>query len=106
MRGHETIINGFFSHIYWSFFNKIYFTFILVINQVILYNFYESDNIIKLNSYTIYLYSFINIIIVFIITIVGYIYLELPLKKLFKYYIRYDGINEKSENDEDEDENE
>ena len=102
MRGHETLINGFFSHIYWSFFNRIYFSFILVINIVILYNFYDSDNIIKLNLYTIYLYSFVNIVIIFIIMIICYIYLEFPLKKLFKYYIRKYEIKEETEDDEDE----
>ena len=109
MRGHETIINGFFSHIYWSFFNKIYFSFVLVINPIILYHFYESDSIIKLNAYTIYLYSFINIGIIFVLMIICFIYLELPLKKLSKYYIRKYEINEKNENDgndESEDENE
>ena len=104
MRGHETIINGFFSHIYWSFSNKIYFSFILIINPIILYHFYESDSIIKLNAYTIYLYSCINIAIIFIIMIIFFIYLELPLKKLFKYYIRKYEINEKNEDDEDENE--
>ena len=106
MRGHETIINGFFSHIYWSFFNRIYFSSILVMNTIILYNFYESDNIIKLNSYTVYLYSFVNIVIIFVIMIICYIYLEFPLKKLFKYYIRKYEINEENEDEEDEDENE
>ena len=106
MRGHEAIINGFFSHSYWPFFNKIYFSFILLINPIILYNFYESDNTIKLNTYTIYLYSFINIVIIFVFMIICYIYLELPLKKLFKYYIRKYEINEENKEDEDEDEDE
>ena len=105
MRGQETI-NEFFSHIYWSFFNKIYFAFILVLNPIILYNFYHSDNIIKLNTYTIYVYSFINMIVIVFFMILCYIYLELPLKKLFKYLIRKYEINEDNEEDDEDDENE
>ena len=101
MRGQETI-NEFFSHIYWSFFNKIYFSFILVLNTIILYNFYHSDNIIKLNTYTIYVYSFVNMFVIMIFMILFYIYLELPLKKLFKYLIRKYEINEENEEDENE----
>ena len=101
MRGQETI-NEFFSHIYWSFFNKIYFSFILVLNTIILYNFYHSDNIIKLNTYTIYVYSFVNMFVILIFMILFYIYLELPLKKLFKYLIRKYDINEEYEEDENE----
>ena len=105
MRGQETI-NEFFSHIYWSFFNKIYFAFILVLNPIILYNFYHSDNIIKLNTYTIYVYSFINMIVIVFFMVLCYIYLELPLKKLFKYLIRKYEIAEEESEEEESDDNE
>ena len=104
MKGYEVVID-FFSHHYWFFFNKIYFSFILILNPVILYNFYNSENVVKLNTYTIYLYSIINLCVITIIMIILYIYLELPLKKLFKYNIRtYEIIDENDEDEENEDE--
>lgn len=103
MKGYE-VINDFFSHHYWSFFNKIYFSFILVISPIILFNFYSSENVVKLNTYTIYLYSIINLCVITLSMILLYIYLELPLKKLFKYHIRkYEIVDE---NDDDDEENE
>ena len=105
MKGQETI-NGFFSHIYWSFFSKSYFSFILVLSPVILFNFYDNDSVIKLNTFTIYLYSSINLFIIFFVTILIYGYLELPCKKILKLFIRnYEIIDDQfDEEDENEDE--
>ena len=105
MKGQETI-NGFFSHIYWSFFSKSYFSFILVLSPVILFNFYDNDSVIKLNTFTIYLYSSINLFIIFFVTILIYGYLELPCKKILKFFIRnYEIIDDQiDEEDENEDE--
>ena len=105
MKGQETI-NGFFSHIYWSFFSKSYFSFILILSPVILFNFYDNDSVIKLNTFTIYLYSSINLFIIFFVTILIYGYLELPCKKIFKFCIRnyeiIDDQNDKEDENEDE----
>ena len=105
--GHE-IINGFFNHIYWSFFSKIYFSFLLVQSPIILFNLYNSETLIKVNIYNIYVYSFINIFLILFFMIICYIYLELPLKKLFKFLIRkykieFDENNIKKEEDNEED---
>ena len=99
-------INGFFNHIYWSFFSKIYFSFITVFSPIILFNLYNSETLIKVNIYNIYVYSFINIVIIFLIMILGYIYLELPLKKLFKFLIRKYNIEFDNDEEKKEEENE
>ena len=78
-------IIGFFNHIYWSIFNKFYFSFILACNSTILYIFYESETVVKLNIYNLVLFFFIDSIFIFSTTILIYISLELPLKKIFKY---------------------
>ena len=54
----------------------------LVISPVVLFNFYDTDNVIKLNNFTIYLYSFINLFVIFLSIILTYGYLELPCKKI------------------------
>ena len=108
MRGQE-LINGFFNHIYWAFFSKIYFSFSLILSPIILLNFYNSETLIKVNIINIYVYSFINTFLIFIFMIIFYVYMELPLKKLFKFFIRKYHIeynednNQKDENEEDND---
>ena len=99
----------FFSHIYWSFFIKTYFSFLMVCNPIILIIFYESETVIKLNFLIICLYYFINLIHILLISIVFYIAIDLPFKKLFKYIVRRDKnfLNlEENEDDDNEDEDE
>ena len=59
-----------------------------------------------MNIFTIYLYSSINLFIIFFVTILIYSYLELPCKKIFKFCIRnYEIIDDKNdEEDGNEDE--
>jgi hypothetical protein len=112
MKRQYSFIN-FFSHIYWSSFIKSYFSFLIISNFVILYNFYSNETVVKLNLYNLFLYYFINSVIILILTVAFYISIELPLKKLFKYMIKNDyiiditkEINEEEEEEEDEDEDE
>ena len=88
----------FLSNIYWSVFNKCYYSFILTCNIVILFIFYQSESIIKFDLGNIYLYFFIDSFVIFIITIIIYITLELPLKKIFKYIIDRNLILPNSDN--------
>ena len=109
MKG-QNFFNEFFSHIYWSFFNKFYFSFLVISNPIILYIFYESETVIKLNLFNLLLYFFIALVLIFIMTIIIYITIELPMKRIFKYLIKKEKkenyIYEKGDEDEDEDEDE
>ena len=89
MKGHYFFID-FFSHIYWSFFTKSYFSFLIVCNPVILFIFYESETVVKLNFLNICLYYFINLVFIFIMTIIIYIIIDSPLKKISKYIVNRD----------------
>ena len=77
-------INDFLSHIYWSFFIKSYFSYSLVSGLVILYIIYQSESVIKVSIYTIYLYSLISSFLIFIAVIIFYSCYEYPLRKIFK----------------------
>ena len=106
MKGHY-FINDFFSHIYWSFFTKSYFSFQMVCNPIILFMFYQSETIVKLTLLNILLYFIINTVFIIIFTILIYVIIELPLKKIFKYIIKRDinNLNLEEQNDEEEDDN-
>jgi hypothetical protein len=77
----------FINHIYWSFFTKSYFSFILVSSPIIIYIFYQSETLIVLNLPNVIVYSLINIVFILIVEILFYIFFELPLKKIFKIWI-------------------
>jgi hypothetical protein len=74
-----------FKSTFWEFLSKSYFSFNMVSNPVILFIFYESETVVKLNIFNLFLYFFIDIIAIIISTIIAYIFFELPMKKLFKY---------------------
>ena len=100
------MIRTFLNHNNWSFFVKGYFTFAIVSIPVILFIFYVTETVIKLNMFNIILYGIINLILIFIVMILFYSFFELPLKKLFKYFLKGKDIIYPDEEDEDEEEDE
>ena len=82
----------FFNHMHWSFFTKSYFSFISISSPVILYIFYQSETVIELSIYNIFLYSVISLIFILIAEILLYICYELPLKKIFKIFLLNRGM--------------
>ena len=112
MKGQYFVIN-FFNNIYWSPLNKAYFSLIIICNPIILFIFYDSETVVKLNLYNLYLYFFIDSAFIAISTMFVYIIIELPLKKIFKYIFNKDYIiiskteelNEEIEEDDEENEN-
>ena len=94
-------INDFFSHNYWNFFIKSYFSYALVSGPIILYMFYADETIIKVSILNVILYSLINIIFVFFFTIIFYTYYEYPFRKLIKDLKERKKTNEVIEDDDD-----
>ena len=85
-------LNNILCHNFWSIFNRFYFSYILLINPIILYIIYYNESKIFFNLSSIFLYCFICGIVVFSISILVYIIFELPYKKLIHYWIK---LNEK-----------
>ena len=50
--------------------------------------FYDSETVVKLNSFNLYFYFFIDSIFIFATSIYIYITLELPLKNIFRYFFK------------------
>ena len=76
----------FLNHYVWIFFIKSYFSIVLITTPIILYIFYQSETVINVTLYNIFLYSLINIILIFFGTILFYSFFELPFKKIFKSF--------------------
>ena len=81
-------LNNILCHNFWSIFNRFYFSYILLINPIILYIIHYNESKIIFNLSTIFLYCFICGIIVFSISILVYIIFELPYKKIIHYWIK------------------
>ena len=87
----ESYVYNFLNLNFWGIFNKIYFSFIILINPVILYVLYITESRITFNLQNCYLYSFASGILLFTLTIFIYALLELPYRKAIKLYLkRYD----------------
>ena len=55
-----------------------------------------------MHIYNFFLFSFINLIIIFIFVVIFYSIYDLPLKKIFKYCVKKDEIIEDEEDDKEE----
>ena len=93
----NNIINDVINHNFWSVFNRLYFSYILFINPIILYVIYISETKINFDINNCNLYSFICGILAFIIISFIYIFFELPFKKAIRYWFK---LSEKEINDE------
>jgi hypothetical protein len=98
------IIQGFLNHVYWSIFVKCYFTYSLVSIPVILFVFYETETVVKLSIFNLVLYYFMNLILILFLMIIFYSCLELPLKKIFKFFLKGKEILNLEDDDDDGDE--
>ena len=93
----DNLINNFLCHNFWSIFNRFYFTYILLINPIILYIIYVNETRIIFNLTNCFLYSFICAISVYSLTIIIYITFELQFKKLLHYWIKLIEKNDMNE---------
>ena len=100
------IIRDFCNSIYWSFFVKSYFSYIIISIPFILCIFFESESVIKLHMYNFIFFSLINCIYIFLFVIVFYSVYELPFKKLFKSILKRNEIIEEEEDEEEENDDE
>ena len=97
--------NDFLSSMIWAFFIKSYFSYALVLSPTILYIFYQSETVITITIYNIFIYSLISIFLLFIFVIIYYSCYEYPLKKIFKTLkirMSYTNIDDDEELDYDE----
>ena len=96
----SNFINDFFCHIFWGVINKPYYSIILVANPLMLYIFYQSETKITLNFFNVTLYSIITGTLSYLIGIIGYLFFELPYKRLIRHFLSKE---EKEEEEEDYD---
>ena len=73
---------------FWNNFNRLYFSYILLINPIILYVFYITESRIDFNLLNCYLYSFSSGILLFTLVILVYGIFELPFKKFIKLFLK------------------
>ena len=88
----DNLINNILCHSIWSIFNRFYFSYILLINPIILYIFYSTETKIIFNMSNCILYSFICGIFVYSVTMIIYVFFELPFKKSIRFWFK---LNEK-----------
>ena len=88
----DNFINDFLNLDFWGIFNKIYFSFLLLINPIILYVFYITESKIEFDMQNCYLYSFACGILLFVLVILVYGLFELPYKKTIKLFLKRNEI--------------
>ena len=77
-------INDLLSNPFWSILNKLYTSFLLVLNPTILFILFQSGMRINLNIFNCIFYTLISDFIAFIICVLCYIFFELPSKRIVK----------------------
>lgn len=80
----ENFINNMFSNSMWFIFDKLYFSFALLINPLTLYILSQCETRILLNKNNVIMYSFICGFISFIASIILFIFFEVPYKRIIK----------------------
>ena len=84
----EKYIINFLTHKLWIFFDKIYFSYILLINPFILYILYRGETKIEFTILNSLFYSLSCLFTFIIIVIICYVLFELPLRRITKYIFK------------------
>ena len=84
----DNLINNILCHSIWSIFNRFYFSYILLINPIILFLLYNTEANIIFNISNCFLYSFISGIFACLIIMIIYITFELPFKKAIRFWFK------------------
>ena len=101
------LINDFFSNNFWLTLNRFYFSFILIINIIILFVIYISETMINFSLSNTILYSLICGFFILVLSSFIYSFVELPFKRIIKILIQRRqnaGIIDKKKDEEEEDE--
>ena len=80
----------FFGHIFWTVISKPYFSFILIINTLLLFIFYHEETLNEVNNISILMFSLIGGGLTFPSMILFYIFYELPLKRVIRFFYKND----------------
>ena len=80
----DNVINTFLTLPIWSYFSKIYFSFIMLLNTVIVFVIYQSETRIKFDLWTLTFYSTLCLLMNFVFSTFSYIFFELPYKRMIK----------------------
>jgi hypothetical protein len=81
-------IMKFLSNSYWLIKSRIYFSYILIMNPIILYVFYHSESRIKIDFFTVTFFSVIIYVVVLCLANFMYVFVELPWKRINKIILR------------------
>lgn len=85
----DNIFNYFLSQDFWEVGNKIYFSFILIVNPVTLVLLYQSETRISLSFFDIFFYTLISIIITMFLSALFYCLFESPYKRVIRFVYNY-----------------
>ena len=100
LKGDNQIID-LINHNIWTVFNKLYFSYVLLINPVILYVIYITETKINFDIKNCFLYSFTSGIMLIVISSALYSIFEVPYKKAIRYWFTFSEkeiINERFSN--------
>ena len=85
----------FFNNIFWIVLSRPYYSFILVINTLLLFVFYHEETLNEVHPISILMFSLIGGGLTFICMSLFYIFYELPLKRVIRlFYKNYNDIND------------
>ena len=85
----------FYNNIFWIVLSRPYYSFILVINTLLLFVFYHEETLNEVHPISILMFSLIGGGLTFICMSLFYIFYELPLKRVIRlFYKNYNDIND------------
>ena len=91
-----------FNHIIWIILSRPYFSFILIVNSLLLFIFYHEETLIEINSVSILMYSLIGGGLTFFFMSIFYIFFELPLKRMIRVFYKWHSDSKEEKENEKE----
>lgn len=83
----------FLTNDYWNFISRPFFLFLVDMNIISYYIFYQSESTVKLELFNLLFYSLLIFLVMLVVNSFLFIFVEIPLKKLNKLIIKTSEMN-------------
>ena len=78
----DNFMISFLEHQYWNFVARPYFSFLILINSISYYIFYQIESRVKIEFFNILFYSLLILVLSLFANMISFIFIEIPLKKV------------------------
>ena len=83
----DSFVISVLEHEYWAVISRPYFSFLVMINWICYYVFYQTESRVKIEIFNIVFFATLIGILMVVVNMLSFVFIEIPLKKVNKMFV-------------------